>query len=252
MRLAEAVVLVTGSSGSIGAACARNLTARGARVIVHGRDTERLEAVAVELGAKSIQLDLASAGAAGELAQAARAIFGRVDAVVHCAGVGWFGPGAEMPVRALDELVEVNLAAPARVTRALLPEMLGRGHGHVSFLASIAGWTGVQNEAMYAATKAAIITYADSLRLELAGTGVGVSVVSPAAVRSEFFDRRGEPYGRRFPRPVGADRVASAVARGIERERAHQMIPRWLAIAPAVRTTAPGAFRWLSQRFGQS
>jgi short-subunit dehydrogenase len=251
VRLADAVVLVTGASGAIGAACARALSEREAKVIVHGRDTERLEAVAADVGAKALQVELNAPDAAEELAQAAREVFGRVDAIVHSAGVGWYGPTAAMPGQTMDELIEVNLAAPARMTRILLPEMLARGGGHVSFIASIAGWTGVRNEAMYAATKAAVITFADSLRLELTGSGVGVSVVSPASVRTEFFDRRGEPYGRRFPRQVETGRVAAAVLRGIEHDRAHQMIPRWLAIAPAVRATAPGAFRSLSRRFGQ-
>jgi short-subunit dehydrogenase len=251
MRLAGAVVLVTGASGAIGSAAAQVLAGRGAQVVVHGRDRERLEAVAAEVGAKAVAVDLTTAGAAEELVAAALDVHGRIDAVVHSAGVGWYGPAAAMPLTALDELIEVDLAVALRTTRLVLPAMLQRGTGHVAFLASIAGWTGVRHEAVYAATKAAVLTYADSLGLELAGSGVGVSVVSPAVVRSEFFDRRGEPYQRRFPRPVSPEQVAVAVADGIEHERAHRMIPAWLALAPAVRVGAPALFRRLSRRFGQ-
>jgi short-subunit dehydrogenase len=250
MRVPGAVVLLTGASGGIGVACAETLAARGAKVILHGRDADRLSGAAADLGVKALQSDLAEPGAADALADSAREIFGRVDVVVHCAGVGWYGPLEAMPSAAVDDLIEVNLRAPVRITRALLPEMLARRCGHVVFLASIAGWTGVANEALYAATKAGVITFADSLRTELSGTGVGVSTISPAAVQTEFFTRRGVPYGRRFPRPVPPERIASAVVRGVERERAHQMIPRWLVLAPAIRTALPSAFRLLSRRFG--
>lgn len=251
MRLADAVVLVVGATGGIGLACAQTVSRRGARVIVHGRDTERLDTAAADLGAKSLAGDMMAPGAPEALAEAAREVHGRVDAIIHCAGVGWRGRTDSMSPDEVDELIAVNLAAPLRITRALLGGMQARGSGHVVFLASIAGWVGVNQEAVYAAAKAGVIIYAESLRLELAESGIGVSVVSPAAVRTGFFERRGTPYDRRVPRPLDPHRVAEAVVRSIELDIAHQMIPRWLALAPAVRTTAPGAFRALNTRFGQ-
>jgi short-subunit dehydrogenase len=249
MKLRDAVVLVTGASGAIGAATARALHARGARLIVSARD-ERAGDLAADLGAKAIVFDLADAGVPEQRAHDAQQVYGTVDAVVHCAGVGWRGATSEMPAERLDELLHVNVRAPLQLSRAVLPGMLERGHGHLAFVASIAGWMGVAEEAVYAATKSALLTYAESLRAELAGSGVGVSVVSPAAVQSEFFANRGVPYDRRFPRQVPPERVARAIVRGIETDRAHQMVPRWLAVAPAVRTSAPGLYRALQRRFG--
>lgn len=246
MNLSGAVVLVTGASGGIGAACASELTARGARLIVSGRDAAPLAAVP----GVAVPADLAEPGGAEKLAAEACEVFGRVDGVIHCAGVGWYGAFAGMPDERMDEVLAVNVRAPVALTRALLPAMVMRGCGHVAFLASIAGWTGVAREAVYAGAKAGVITFAESLRLELAGSGVGVSVVSPGAVRTDFYDRRGEPYDRRVPRPVPAQRIADIVVRGIERERASQIVPRWLAIAPIVRAVAPGAYRRLTRRFG--
>jgi short-subunit dehydrogenase len=248
--LDDAVVLVTGASGGIGAACAAAAAQRGGSVIVSGRDPDRLNAVAAEVGAKALAADLTVAGSADELAQAAEDVFGRVDVVVHCAGVGWRGPTATMPRSLVVELVAVNVRAPIELTNALLPGMLRRRRGHVAFLGSIAGWTGVREEAVYSATKAALIVFAESLRTEHTRSGVGVSVVSPGAVRTEFFATRGEPYDRRFPRQLGVQQVADAVVRGIEDDRAHQMLPRWLAVAPAVRTAWPAVFRRLQRRFG--
>lgn len=250
MKLADAVVLVTGSSRGIGAACAQALDARGARVIVHGRDAERAEAAAADLATKALVVDLADSAGPEELAASAREIYGRVDAVVHCAGIGWYGNAATMSCAEVDQLVDVDLRAPLRLSCAVLPEMIERGEGHLAFVASIAGLTGVAGEAVYSAAKSGLVTFADSLRLELADTGIGVSVVSPAAVRTDFFQRRGTPYSRRFPRMLSAERIAEVVVRSMEHDRAAQIVPHWLAIAPAVRYAAPALYRALSRRMG--
>jgi short-subunit dehydrogenase len=250
VKLLDSVVLVTGASGGVGAACATALAARGARVVVHGQDDDKLNAIAADVGGKAIRADLSTEEDVAELVRAAHEVYGRVDVVVHAAGVGWYGDSADMAREDLDEVLDVNLRAPLRITQALLGEMIARGSGHVSFVASIAGWTGVANEAVYAAAKSALLTYAESLRLEIGSSGVGVSVVSPAVVRTDFFARRGESYGRRFPRPVAPQRVAAAVVHGIETGRAHQMIPRWVGLAPAVRVLFPAAYRRLAARFG--
>lgn len=250
MELTDAVVLLTGSSHGIGEACAAELRARGARVVLHGRNADVLGTIAADLGAKVVAADLQDDRAPTDLAYAAREIYGRVDAVVHCAGVGWYGPTAGMPPGKLDELVRVNLRAPIHLTRALLPDMIARRNGHVAFVASIAGLTGVACESVYSATKAGLITFADSLRLELHGTGVGVSVISPGAVRTTFFEHRGTPYGRRIPRPMSAQRVANAIVRGLERGSGDTVLPHWLALAPATRALAPKVFEALNRRMG--
>jgi short-subunit dehydrogenase len=250
MRIPGAVVLVTGSSRGIGAAIAARLVDRGARVLLHGRDVDQLDAVSASLGAKVLAADLAREHCAADLAEQAVDVYGYVDGVVHCAGVGWYGDAAAMGERTIEELIRVNVRAPIELTRYLLPGMLAHGHGHVCFIASIAGLTGVAHEAVYSATKAAEVTFADSLRLELAGTGVGVSVVAPGAVRTQFCATRGQPYRRRFPRPISADRVAAAVVRSMDQDRAQAVVPRWLALAPAIQALMPPAYRALAQRFG--
>ncbi len=248
--LADAVVLVTGGSGGIGAACAAAAAGRGAAVIVAGRDEARLAAVGSEVGGKALMADLTRPGAAEELAAAAEAVHGRVDVVVHCAGRGWKGPTAAMPPNRLDELIDLNVRAPMRLSQALLPGMVQRHRGHFVYLASVAGWTGVREEAVYAATKAALLIYAESLRAEHARSGLGVSVVSPGGVETEFFERRGEPYGRQFPRQLAVAEVAEAVIDAVEHGRPHRMMPRWLGAAPAMRATAPRLYRALLDRFG--
>jgi short-subunit dehydrogenase len=246
VRLDAAVALVTGGSSGIGAAVATRLAGRGARVLVAGRDPAATERVARAAGGTPYVADLSTADGPAELA--ARA--GAVDLLVASAGTGWKGPFAEMPASTLDQLITVNVRAPLALTRALLPGMLARGRGHIALVGSIAGLTGVASESGYAATKAAVLVFAESLRLELAGTGVGVTVVSPGVVDTPFFQRRGVPYDRRTPRPIPADRVAAALVRAIEHDRAEVIVPRWLGIAPRVRGMAPGVYRALARRFG--
>ena len=283
-------MLVTGASGGIGAAVLPPLVARGARVLAAGRDpaaTDRAVAAAEAAGAGAagrasaaggadaagradtagradaatgremtagsavpLVADLSTPDGPAELAAQALAVHGRVDAVVHVAGAGWRGSLTEMPPATVDALLTLNLRAPLLLTRALLPAMVDRGRGRVVLVASIAGLTGVASESVYAATKAGIITFAESLRLELAGSGVGVSVVSPGAVSTEFFARRGTPYDRGIPRPLPPDRGARAIMVGLEQDRDDAVVPRWLGIAPRVRALAPATYRRLARRLG--
>jgi short-subunit dehydrogenase len=138
------------------------------------------------------------------------------------------------------------------LTRLLLPGMIQRGRGRVVFVSSIAGVTGVSGEAVYAATKAGLSTFAESLAYEVRGAGVGVSVVVPGVIDTPFFGRRGRPYGRKRPAPIPAGRVAGAVIAALEHDRALVYVPRWLRLPAWLHGAAPGTFRTLAARFGGS
>lgn len=244
-----AVALVTGASAGIGAAVASELVARGATVLAAGRDPAATARIAELAGAHPLVADLAAPDGPAELAASALAVHGRVDILVASAGAGWRGPLTDQPVPTVDQLLAVNLRAPIMLARALLPGMLARGHGQLTLLASIAGLTGVASESVYAATKAGLVVFAESLRLEVAGSGVGVAVVSPGAVDTGFFARRGSPYDRRFPRPISPARVARVVVEATERG-GDRVVPRWLGVAPRVRALAPHTYQRLARRLG--
>lgn len=263
MRLAGARVLVTGASSGIGAATALELSARGARLVLSGRDQEALADVAARTGGEMLPADLSDPSA--DLAVRA----GRVDVLVACAGEGWSGPLARMSGGTAERMIAVNLTAHVQLTRLLLPGMLERGRGHLVYVASIAGVVGVREEAVYAATKAGLLAFAESLRYELpaverngverngverngvGGKGVGVTAVVPGVVDTPFFARRGRPYTRRRPAPVAPERVARAIAVAVERDRAEVFVPAWLRLPARLHGAAPGAFRVLARRFGR-
>jgi len=244
--------LVTGASGGIGRAVARRLAAAGARLAVHGRDRPALTELAAAAGdgasvAAILTGDLTRAGAAEAAVEDAAAALGGVDVVVAGAGAGWAGPFTGMDMAEAERLVALNLMAPVRLTRAALPAMLQRRRGHVVLIGSIAGCVGVPEEAVYAATKAGLAAFADSLRGEVAGSGVGVSLVTPGAVDTAFFERRGRRYGRRIPRLVSPERVAAAVVACVEDDRAERTVPRWLAVPARLHGAAPGLYRSLAR-----
>ncbi|TQS29234.1 SDR family oxidoreductase [Microbispora sp. KK1-11] len=248
MRLAGARVLVTGASSGIGAATALELSARGARLVLSGRDQEALAGVAARTGGQVVPADLSDPSA--DLAVRA----GRVDMLVACAGEGWSGPLVRMSGGTAERMIAVNLTAHVQLTRLLLPGMLERGRGHLVYVASIAGVVGVREEAVYAATKAGLLAFAESLRYELRAVkenGVGVTAVVPGVVDTPFFARRGRPYTRRRPAPVPPERVARAIAVAVERDRAEVYVPAWLRLPARLHGAAPGAFRVLARRFGR-
>jgi short-subunit dehydrogenase len=251
MRLEGAVALVTGASSGIGAATATALAAGGTRLLLSGRDEVRLAEVAGRTGGVALGCDLAAPGGAADLArQALAAAGGGIDILVNNAGLGWAGPVGEIPAAKVTELATVNLAAPVELTRLLVPGMAERGRGGVAFVSSIAGVTGVRGEAVYAATKAGLAAFAESLAYEVRGRGVTVSVIVPGVIDTPFFSRRGTPYGRARPAPIPAGRVAAAIVSALEHDRPVVYVPGWLRFPAWLHGTAPAAFRALAARFG--
>ncbi|MFD9127955.1 SDR family NAD(P)-dependent oxidoreductase [Kitasatospora sp. NPDC059571] len=244
------VALVTGASSGIGAATAARLAAAGWHLLLSGTDAGRLDEVAGRTGGRVLAEDLSLPEGPQRLADRARAATGRVDALVASAGLGWRGPFAETPPDVLDLMVDVNLAAPLRLIRQLLPGMLERRHGRIVLIGSMAGQVGVRDEAAYAATKAGLAMFAESLWYELRGTGVGVRIVLPGAVDTPFFARRGSPYQRGRPRPVSPERVAESVVSTITTNCDRLFVPQWLGMPARIHGAVPGVFRRLASRFG--
>jgi short-subunit dehydrogenase len=239
MDVAGHAALVTGASLGIGRATALELSRRGARVWATGLEAEALLELADQCGAMVLAADLSDQRELDRLLAWA----GPVDLLVNVAGFGRYEPLAAIEHAQTLEMLAVDLAAPIRLTAALAPGMVARGHGHIVNVASIAGYVGVAREAVYSAAKGGLIAFSESVRYELAGTGVGVTVVVPAVVATSFFTRSGHAYARRFPRPLDAARVAAALVAAVERDAPEVFVPRWTVVPARLRGGLPGVFR---------
>jgi short-subunit dehydrogenase len=248
-RLRGAQVLVTGASSGIGQAVALSFARAGARLMLTGRDEHRLARVADRTGADALVADLADPAGLSQLLDAATTP-PLPQVVVHCAGIGHVAAAGEQDDAVLERLLAVNLRAPVLLTGAVLPGMRAAGAGHLVFVTSIAGRLGVAGESAYAASKGALDAYAASLAAEIGGTGVGVTTVVPGVVDTAFFRSRNVGYGRRFPRPVPAARVAAALRRAVQQDRAEVVVPAWLRLPIAVRALAPGTYARSAGRWG--
>jgi short-subunit dehydrogenase len=216
MKISGSTVLLTGATGGIGQAIARELHARGARLELTGTRAEVLAPLAEELAASALTADLADRAQVDRLLSEA----GEVDILVANAGLPGAGLLEEFSGEEVDRVLDVNLRAPISLAHALAPAMARRGGGHLLFVASLSGKAASARSALYNATKFGLRGFALGLRPDLRSQNVGVSVVCPGFIREAgmFADS-----GAQLPRGVGTrspEDVARAVAEAIERNRA--------------------------------
>ncbi|MBI3770971.1 MAG: SDR family NAD(P)-dependent oxidoreductase [Deltaproteobacteria bacterium] len=253
MRIEGATTLVTGASSGIGAAVCRALADAGATVALVARRAERLAEIAAALPPgrhATFPCDVRDPAALAAALAAVRARLGDVDVLVNNAGIGRYQPFVETDAEETAAILETNLHAALHLTRAVLPGMLARGRGHVVNVASIAGRIGSRNHAVYCASKFALAGFSESLVYELAGTGVGVTLVNPGIIATPFFDHASFA---RFPararrRAIAPAVVAAAIVRAIRRDRIEVTVPAHYAIGTLLKTLAPALFRRLMQR----
>jgi short-subunit dehydrogenase len=237
MNLGGRNVLLTGATGGIGGVVARALAARGASVILSGRRTEPLEALASELGGRAIAADLAEPGAPEALLAEA----GDVDVLVANAALPASGELTSFSPTEIDRALAVNLRAPIMLARLLAPALTARGSGHFVFVSSLSGKAAGPHSSIYSATKFGLRGFSLGLRQDLAEHGVGVSCVLPGFIRDAgmFADS-----GAKLPPGVGTsspEEVAAGIVRAIERNRAEvDVAPIGLKAGARLGGLAPG------------
>lgn len=240
MKITKAVALVTGASSGIGAATARELARRGARVILAARRADRLaEQVAAITAAggqaSALQVDMADLASVERLAREAEAVYGQIDILVNNAGIGWSEPFPDMAPEGIAQTLTTNLTGPILLTRLLLPGMRRRRSGAIICVASVAGH--IATDPIYSATKFGLRGFALSLRRKLKSSGVSVSVVSPGFIRTEMTQHR----RTRMPGPA---LIANTIVGLVERPRREVVTPASYRAAIALETLAP----WLMDR----
>ncbi len=186
--LKDTVVVITGASAGIGRATARELARAGARVVLGARRSERLEALETEFPGRAVavEMNVRSPDDCRRLVRQALDRFGRLDSLVANAGIGMYGGILDHTDEALTTMLDTNVAGTVWPIRAALPEMLKNGRGDIVIVASVAGFRGGADEAVYAATKFAQVGLAGSLDRELREKGVRVTTIGPAGTATEF------------------------------------------------------------------
>jgi NAD(P)-dependent dehydrogenase (short-subunit alcohol dehydrogenase family) len=190
--------LVTGATSGIGRAVALALAARGADVVVSGRDNDRGEATVATIraaGGKAefVAADLTDAAGAQQLAARATELGGgHVDVLVNSAGIFPFGPTAATTPADVDQVLSVNVVAPYFLVAALAPAMAERGHGAVVNVTTMVAEFGAAGMALYGASKAALVLLTKSWAAEFGPAGVRVNAVSPGPTRTEGTEAMGK------------------------------------------------------------
>jgi short-subunit dehydrogenase len=231
--------LLTGATGGLGQAIAESLAGRGAELVLSSRKEREL----AELGAalpgdvhRSIVADLALEGATDRLAAEA----GDVDVLVANAGIPAGGRLERLEPDEVERALMVNLTSPIRLARLVLPPMRERGSGQLVFISSLQSKAALPRSSLYSATKFGLRGFALSLRQDLSGTGVGVSVVLPGFVRDAGMFAAS---GAKAPRGLGTvspHQVGEAVAGAIERNRAEvQVAPLTLRLVAGIAHRRP-------------
>jgi short-subunit dehydrogenase len=220
MSFANQVAVVTGASSGIGRALAKVLAAEGARVGLIARRQEQLDALAAEI-ATAGGTAAAAAADVGDRAQVQAAVeelhgrLGPVDLLVANAGVGAPTLLDPMNVGDVEKMIHVNVLGTVYTIDAVLPEMLRRRRGHLAAMSSLAAYKGLPGEAAYCASKAAISTFLEGLRIQVRDRGITVTTICPGFVLTPMT----EINQFEMPWLLQPDEAARRIVRALRRKR---------------------------------
>jgi short-subunit dehydrogenase len=255
----SSVVAITGASAGIGKATALRLARQGASVSICARRLDRLEAVADEIRraggqALAVAADVTKPDDMQAFVDATVKAFGRLDVVICNAGFGIYGEIDRVTPEQMQAVMDVNYFGTFHTVRAALPLFRTQGHGHTIIVSSIAGKRGIPFMGPYCATKFAQIGMAESLRAELKGSGLHVSIVYPISTNTEFFEvmTQNSGFATRAQGPKqSADSVADAIVRAIKKPvpEIYPYLPaKGLAVLNAL---FPGLTDTITKRWGR-
>ncbi len=178
---------IVGASEGLGRAVAQSVSRAGAEVIVSSRTRERLDALVEALPgrAQAVTVDVADAASVRQAAEEA----GPIDGLIFMAGVYWPMKATEWNAERAVQMADINFTGAMRVLGAVVPQMVDRDAGHIVLTGSLAGFRGLPGAIGYGASKAAIMSLAESMRADLRGTGIEVQLVNPGFIRTRMTEK---------------------------------------------------------------
>lgn len=243
MALKDQVVVITGASSGIGAASAVEFAKKGANLALVARSTEKLREIESALSKYKIDVmlcscDVSDKSAVENMAKAVLGKFGTVDVLVNNAGFAIYGRVSEQTVEQIESQMATNYFGMVYCTKFFLPKMLQNNSGHIVNVASVAASFGIPGIAPYCASKFAILGFSEALKHELYGTKIGVTVLSPIMVRTNFFDHPSFEK-MQYSFSISAQTVARQVVRAANSRRLEIIVPSIVRIGVWAKHTFP-------------
>jgi short-subunit dehydrogenase len=255
-QLAGKVILLTGGSRGLGAAFAKAFAERGAHLALVARSEAGLREVAASLAGYGVEIaifpvDLTQASQREQLISAVLQKFGAIDILVNNAGLESEGAYLDLPWETHRQTIEVNLIAPMQLTYLVLPHLIPKKAGHIVQIASVAAGAAGPFDAAYCGTKAGIVEWTRSLRLEMDGTGVHFSTIMPGYVTEIGMFAR---FGMDAPSRIGSctpTQVTQATLRAIEKDQLEVVVnssPTRLLFV--IEELLPSFGDWFKRKYG--
>ena len=251
------IIWVTGASSGIGEQLCHQLAAQGADLILSARNEVRLEKVKEELepygvGVRVLPLDLEELHLLPGIANRALSFFGHIDILINNAGVGLRDFALATHLDTDQKIMTTNYFGPMVLTKQVLPHMLERGSGQIVVMGSLSGKFGVPRTSSYAASKHALQGFFETLRSEIAGSGVDITIIIPGIIQTQITAHAlkgdGDVFGRvekTFQRAYPVDKAAQKIIRATERRREEVFVGGMEGITLWLNRLSP----WLLRRF---
>ncbi len=238
------VVVITGASSGIGRESAINFAKLHASIVLVSRNRDRLEELAKDLSKFQTQVlvcvcDVSQNKQVTEMSRQVLERFGTVDVLVNNAGFGIYGNFNDLKPEEIESQMKTNYFGMIYCIKAFLPKMLKQKSGHIVNVASVAASFGIPAMAGYCASKFAMLGFSESLYHELKGSGVGITVVSPIMVKTNFFDHNSFNKMPKYTIALSAVTVAKAVARAASSPRLEIVTPQFIRLAIWFKQTFP-------------
>ncbi len=245
MSFKDKIVVITGASSGIGAASALEFAKKGASLVLVARTRKKLEELESSLAKFSIktlvcECDVSKNSQVQKMGKEALDKFGTIDVLVNNAGFAIYGKVSDLTVEQIESQMATNYFGMIYCTKQFLPKMLEKNAGHIVNVASVAASFGLPGIASYCASKFAMLGFSEGLRHELYGTNVGITVVSPIMVRTNFFDDSSfDTMPKYSPTSLSARTVAKAVLSAATSSRLEIIVPSIVRGAVWAKHTVP-------------